>query len=143
MRIVAVVAAFLALLAQPVLAQEVSKAQAVLTKAAPSPTTTTAPAPTAADSDPARVAEARRLTAEALAADAAIKARNEAGQAQYNAASADYQTRLAAQRAAQAKYEADLAAQQAAVAQYAADKAAWEARVAACNAGHYDQCGER
>jgi len=129
MRVIAVIAAFLALLAQPVLAQAMNKQTAV-----------TAPA---ADSDPARVAEARRLTAEALAADAAIKARNAAEQDRFNTASADYQAKLAAQRAAQAKYDADLAAQQAAVAQYEADKAAWEARVAACNAGHYDQCGER
>ena len=119
-RAIAVVAAFLALVAQPVLAQDV-----------------------VSDSDPARVAEARRLTAEALAADAVIKARNEAERTRFNAAQAAFEQAAAEQRAAQAKYDADLATQQAAVAKYEADKAAWEARVRACEAGRYDQCESR
>lgn len=136
-RVIAVAAAFLSLLAQPVLAQDLSKGQPVAAKAQ------TQAAPVVDDSDPARVAEARRLTAEALAADAATKARNAAELAQFNAARSTYEQRLAEQKAAQARYEADLAAQQAAVARYEADKAAWEARVRACEAGRYDQCEPR
>lgn len=136
-RAIAVIAAFLALLAQPVLAQDLSKSQPMAVKAQ------TQAEPVADDSDPARVAEARRLTAEVLAADAAAKARNAAELARFNSARSAYEQRLAEQKAAQAKYEADLAAQQAAVARYEADKAAWEARVRACQSGHYDQCEPR
>lgn len=136
MRVLAVAAAFLALLAQPVLAQDLNKQ----TAPAAGKQTSTA---TVNDSDPARVAEARRLTAEALAADAAIKARNEAERANFSAASADYRARLAAQQAAEAKYKAELAAQQEAAAQYDRDHAAWEARVKACRGGDYSQCGDK
>ncbi|MBX7247582.1 MAG: hypothetical protein K1X35_00860 [Caulobacteraceae bacterium] len=125
MRLIAVAAAFLALIAQPVLAQELSKTAPVLQKTAP-----------ATESDPDRVAEARRLTAEALAADQATVQRNAAAQADYNA-------RLAANKAAQDRYQADLAAQRAAAAQYERDRAAWEARVKACQAGDTSQCGPR
>lgn len=109
MRLVAVLATLLALLAQPVLAQD----------------------------DAAMTGKARELTAQALAADAEIVARNEAARADYNARAAAFQQALAAQQAAEAKYKADLAAQQAAAARYEADKAAWEA---ACRSGKYSRC---
>lgn len=134
-RAIAIVAALFALLAQPVLAQDLSKGQPVAAKAQTQGA--------ADDSDRAMVAEARRLTAEALAADAVIKARNAAEAARFNAARSAYEQAAAEQRAAQAKYDADLAAQQAAVAKYEADKAAWEARVRACRSGRYDQCERR
>jgi hypothetical protein len=135
-RAIAVMAAFLALLAQPVLAQDLSKGQPVMSKAQSAPAA-------ADDRDAAKVAEARRLTAEVLSADAAAKAHNEAELARYNSARASYAQATAEQRAAQARYDAELAAQRAAVVQYEADKAAWEARVKACQAGHYDQCEQR
>lgn len=119
-RTIAVIAAFLALLAQPVLAQAA-----------------------VSDSDPALVAEARRLTAQALAADAVIKARNQAERVRFSAAQAAYERAATEQRAAQAKYDADLATQQAKVAKYEADRAVWEARVKACQSGRYSQCEQR
>jgi hypothetical protein len=129
MRIVAVIVAFLALAAQPVLAQSQSKGSGqVVSKV---------------QDDEARTAEARRLTAEALAADQTIVDRNDAARTQYNAARSDYDARLAANKAAQDRYQAELAAQQAAAAQYAHDQAAWEARVKACRGGDYSQCGDK
>lgn len=136
-RAIAVIAAFLVLLAQPVLAQDLTKGQAVMAKAQ------TAVESATDDSDPARVAEARRLTADALAADAVIKARNAAEAARFDSARSAYAQAAADQRAAQAKYDADLAAQQAEVAKYEADKAAWEARVKACQSGQYSRCEQR
>lgn len=121
-----------ALLAQPVLAQDEADQLLGTTPAVIG----TAPADPV-DPDPARVAEARRLTAEALAADAAIKARNAEAHAAYRADRSRYEQALAEQRAAEATYQAELAAQQAAVARYEAAKAVWEQ---ACRSGKYSRC---
>jgi hypothetical protein len=127
MRAIAVLTAILALAAQPVLAQSQAKSSGqVVSKV---------------QDDEARTAEARRLTAEALAADQTIVDRNAAARSQYNAARSDYDAGLAANKAAQDKYQAELAAQQAAAAQYQRDRAAWEARVKACRSGDTSQCG--
>jgi hypothetical protein len=140
MRLTIALAAILTLTGAPVLAQEISKARPSVQKSQAGQSQPQGPQRQVPGDDPAQTAEARRLTADVLAADRATEARNAQAQANYEAARADYQARLAANTAARNKYEADLAAQRAAQQQYERDHAAWEARVKACQAGDSSQC---
>lgn len=88
--------------------------------------------------DPAQFGAIRRLNSEVIAADADIKARNDAERDRYRAETAAYERKLAEQRAAEAEYQRKLAEQQAARARYEAEVAAW--RVEACKAGDRSQC---
>ena len=157
MRRLAVIAAAVALLAQPVMAQDEADEllgtgpqaqQAADSKAAdaadPAAMPPPAKGPVVPDAntpgDPAQFAEVARLNGEVLAADAEIAARDRAKREAWEAEVARSEAARAAYEAEQVRYRAEQEAYRAAVARSDAERAAWEERVKACKAGRTAAC---